>query len=555
MTTSTERWRVSTPDSAAAGPSALQRAEHVAAPGTVGIIAAAAVLGAAVVLLATSKYGAAAISDSAAYISMARNVVEGQGFTASNGELVAMWPPLYPALLAVFEIIGADAMIAARWINAFLLATLAGITGFSLWRLTREPTVAVAVAFATALAPALLDYAIAVMSEPLFVLLVVSCLLVLARHLWQPNRWDLGTAALLAAGAWLTRYAGFALVGAACVLLLARRGRPISVALREATMFGTIASLPMAAWLARNYVLTGTFTGGRYGSPFSIGHLAQLALERVGQWFVPSRVGPLVAGALGGAVLAVALAVVARSGVRAVRRNDSRPPWWTNRTETAAVVFALFTVVYVASLIWILSVSFATDDPKRLLAPAVPTSLIVLGIVLAQTKHRRHGPLLVGLASALFLIWPARYALGLVRFTRQHGAGGVSSDFWQQSGIINHLKQNATAMRRDRAMIYSNEPTAIYLLTGLQPIYWLPPHDSPASPLPPRESLEAFARRLPRRDPTYVALFDAALDDYKYAQPLFEATLAVEPVHRARDGVLYRVKFSDSDTGTPATFR
>jgi hypothetical protein len=502
------------------------------------------------VLLATSKYGVAAISDSAAYVSAARNVAEGRGFTEWNGDPYVMWPPLYPALLAVFEFVGVDALVAARWINAALLAAVAVIAGFALRQLTGETTFPAVIALSIAVAPALLDTAIAAMSEPLFISLVLACLVVLARHLKYPTACTLLVAATLAALAWLTRYAGFALVATGCVLLLARRGRPFAASLSDATVFGAIASAPMIAWLTRNYLVARTTTGVRVESPYTFAYLAELAVQRIGQWFLPPRLGPVGTAVLGAAVIGVAVGVLVMVSVRPVRVGATRPRWWEASRERAAVVFAAFILIYVSSVTLVLSLSFATDDPKRLLAPALPPTLMLLGIASTVASRRRQRPwIVVGLSAALLVVWPSRYAVGAVTYARRNGAGGIASDRWRQSDTMNHLRERDSTRQWGEAVIYSNEPTAVYLLAGMRSVYWLPPHDYPYSPVPARVALETFARELPKREPTYIVLFEDALKVFTYPRALVEATLPLELIHSARDGVIYRVRFSGSDAG------
>lgn len=455
-----------------------------------------------------------------------------------------MWAPLYPALLALFELVGLDALVAARWVNAGFHASVAGIAGLSLRRITGEPAIPVLVALGLVLSPVQLDQAIVVMSEPLFAFLVLCCLLVLARHLHHPHPRTLLAAAVLAMLAWLTRYAGFALVATACLLLVARRGRSFRASVGEAVVFGAVALAPMLAWLLRNYLVSATATGVRHPSPYSFAYFAELALQRVGQWFLPPRAGAITAVVLGALVIAVATAVLVPAVISGLRDIDERSPWWDAPAQSATVVFAAFTLVYIASIISLISLSFATNDPNRLLAPAVPSTLMLAGLLLARVRPARWRLASVAVGTALLLVWPARYAIGLIQYTRRNGAGGVASDRWQRSGMIAYLRQHGASLRRSRAPVYSNEPTAVYLLTNLESVFWLPPHDHPYSPVPARQALGAFARQLPQREPTYVVLFDEALEEFTYSRSLLEATVPVRAVRSQDDGVLYRVEFS-----------
>lgn len=453
-----------------------------------------------------------------------------------------MWPPLYPTVLALFDMLGIDVLVAARWVNVALHAGLAAVAALALTRITGQLAVALVTALGMAMSPVHLDGAIAVMSESLFGLLVLCCLLVLARHLHRPQRATLIGAAILAALAWLTRYAGFALVATGCLLLLARHGRKTVVSLREAAVFGAIAFAPMAAWLLRNYQVSGTVTGERHPSPYSFGYFVVLGLQRVGEWFLPPRMGPTAAVFLGALVIVGAAAASLPGILARVRNSAGRPPWWDAPGKTAAMVFAAFTLIYIIAITSLISLSFATGDPRRVLAPAVPSALMLGGLLLAQVGYGRQRRALIAAATVLLLTWPVRYAVGLTQYALRNGAGGVASTRWRKSETIAYLRLRAASMRQQDAIIYSNEPTAVYLLTDLRSVYWLPPHDNPYSPVPSRQALGSFVPVLQQHDPTFVALFDHALEEFTYSRALVETVLPVSIVYGANDGAVYRVK-------------
>ena len=195
-------------------------------------------------------------------------------------------------------------------------------------------------------------------------------------------------------------------------------------------------------------------------------------------------------------------------------------------------VLALFEMVGVDALI----------GARWLNATLLAGLVLVAGFSLRELTGRASIPALVAFG-------PSRYALGTVRYARRHGAGGIASEKWQKSGTIAHLERHVAAMRSEGALIYSNEPTAIYLLTDLRSVYWLPPHDNPYSPVPAHVALETFAQALPKREPTYIVLFDEVLQIFSYPRALLEGILPLDIIHSARDGVIYRVRFSGSDTG------
>jgi hypothetical protein len=103
------------------------------------LLSTAAFLGIAALVYAT-RWGAWAFSDSAAYVSSARNLIAGQGlgFADPTGhfELLTHFPPFFPILLASGGLVGVDPLIVARWLNIAAFAVIIFSTGWWIKRLT-----------------------------------------------------------------------------------------------------------------------------------------------------------------------------------------------------------------------------------------------------------------------------------------------------------------------------------------------------------------------------------------------------------------------------------
>src|SRR5260221_2396099 len=74
-------------------------------------------VGAVAILLTATPHGIGIYPDSVMYIMMARSLLQGQGWTM-GGLPVELFPPLYPALLALGGMFGPDPVDAARWVQA-----------------------------------------------------------------------------------------------------------------------------------------------------------------------------------------------------------------------------------------------------------------------------------------------------------------------------------------------------------------------------------------------------------------------------------------------------
>ena len=74
------------------------------------------ILAALLTLLRGSAYGAGFRQDSSSYLSVAQNLLAGNGFTTWNGD-VYYGCPLFPAVLAFTGLFGLDAVEAAGYVN------------------------------------------------------------------------------------------------------------------------------------------------------------------------------------------------------------------------------------------------------------------------------------------------------------------------------------------------------------------------------------------------------------------------------------------------------
>ena len=228
------------------------------------LIALVALLGAAHILVRTSAYGAALNNDSMNYISAAESLAAGEGLLSPGGGKFTLWPPFFPMALAFLSLFGIEPVDGGRFLNAAAFGLLILASGLWLTRRLRTPAIALGVAVAVMAALPLSHTASTFLSEPLFILFTLLALMPLESFL---NRRS-GTPALVlsavfAALAALTRYIGVALIFSAVLMLLARRNTLVRERLKDALAFGAGSSLPLAAALARNYLVTGTLTGDR----------------------------------------------------------------------------------------------------------------------------------------------------------------------------------------------------------------------------------------------------------------------------------------------------
>ena len=106
------------------------------------MLLAVSVVGALLVLIATSRYGTGLTPDSGCYISAARSLAAGRGLLPHSGNPFVEWPPLFPALLALTARLGIEPITAARYLNAMIFGAILFVSGLWLRRNLRSRLVA-----------------------------------------------------------------------------------------------------------------------------------------------------------------------------------------------------------------------------------------------------------------------------------------------------------------------------------------------------------------------------------------------------------------------------
>ena len=446
------------PASAALGrPAGLVRLTGWLAPVIVLVLAARAV----------NPFPVGAVPDEAVYVVLGKALATGQGYRYLNlpgAPAATHFPPGYPALIALLwrmaPTFPANVLL-FKLVNALLVALVAvGVAQWARRRFDCSPMAASVFAVVSAAAVPMLVLSALVMSEPLFLALLVPVLLVAERAVdgRGPAAADARLAAfagLLAGALTLVRGLGLALVAAVVMALLARRR------VRDALLAGSAALLvmlpwqwwvhmnatavpapirgtygPYGAWLADGWRLGGAaFVAGTVRG--TVGQVAAL-LATLAAPSAPRAVVPLALGAL--------LALAAAGAWRMWR---------------AARVSALFLGFYVAIvLVW-------PYAPARFLWGIWPLllALPLLGVVaLWRWCPAGRGARVL---RACVLAVAALPAMGYTVYTVKGYRGSWWANIPRQRGatlraVVLGVKEYATPT----ATLSAEDDAAIYLYTG-----------------------------------------------------------------------------------------
>ncbi len=434
-------------------------------------------LGAAAFLFATRSFGLWIASDSSNYLSAARHLAAGQGYIALDGDTYTWWPPLYPSLLALLDLLPFSSDLILAWLlHAGLFAANLGLAIALARQMLPSPRLVGLGALLSFFSIALLSSTNSLLSEPLFDLFILAFLICMIRFLRTGDARAGIFSAVFAAMVPLTRYAGVPVVITGCALLLfyprtvppARL--PVSdhlaikgmgVRLFQSFTFGLVASLPTALWVGRNYVMSGSFTGPRTPSTVSLAENLRRAWETVSGWYMP---GPVTS-----AVFALALVLLALFLVLRLRRDGAVSARVFARPEF--VVPAVFALVYLAQIV--ISLSLVENAPigDRLLSPIFLPLTFLLLFAFWQLAPRLSSPWMNWAVSfalvGFLLIAPLSYWAGTLdsRVVTHNGHFSIYS--LDGSPLIQRLRE----MPLDPALpAYSNCPRCMYVFANIHPV-------------------------------------------------------------------------------------
>ncbi len=518
----------------------LRRAAIVAA-----VVAAIAL--AIIGVLTATRWGIGASPDSVVYLGVARNLLTGRGLTIPFGDVADLpltrFPPLYPALLAFAGSLAGDPLSVARWLhaglfgaNALLIAHLVtqargGLTG---------ATVAAAGLFV--LSPSMVLLHSMAWSEPVFLLLSLLCLALLARFVrTQDGRWVVA-AGIFAGLACLTRYVGVSLLGAGFLSVLIWGGGDRRRRVRMALLFLGLGAAPLGLWFLRNLAIAGT-AADRAVVPHLVGATqAWQALETVSRWLLlppsaPNAVKAAVALLVGGGVFGALL--LGGPSIRA--RGEGRFREWFARVPAEIRLLAVFSISY--GLVLLASVSLVdanTPLDERLLSPllgpALVTSVFALATVRGAGRGARVGRAALLLGASLFSLLSLKASSAAALEAYRNGIGFNQVE-WRRSATVARLSGLLETTR-----IYANAPEAVYLLTGRSALQ-IPRRAN----LVTRQTNESFQNDVMAmgaalaQEGGVIVYFTRIQSNSLPTEEELRDLLSLEPLFRGEDGAIYRL--------------
>lgn len=435
----------------------------------IGLIAVSAVG----MLLYSTPEGLGLSDDSIAYIAGARSILAGNGYReawlASN-QPVTHFPPAFPFLLALIGSSGLDPLRGARFLNSLLFGANAFLLGLIGWRMTKSQIAGLMLALLFAVNASLFRVHAVAMSEPLYIFFSLISFFLFEYYFERRRKRWLILAGCFVGMAYLTRYAGLALLATFILAMILLRDTWHS-RLSRSLVF-VLSVLPwMAGWSIRNKLVADNATNRTLVyHPLTVENITT-GIRNFSEFFIPvetwrrALINPpnLFIAFLSLLVLTL-LAWVVYKGLKKFFQPQTEPP------EILSFTNALYIFGYLASIVSSMMLFDASTKFKLRINSPVYVSLLILLVLFGYWLWQKRTMILRGMvvAIAAFILTLSAYeTYGVV--TKLHKSGqGYASFKWYDSQAMDFLSQLPEGTR-----IYSNQPGPVYLYTN-RPSYVLP---------------------------------------------------------------------------------
>jgi hypothetical protein len=481
------------------------------------------------VILIDWRYGPGLSPDSAEYVASATSLLKGEGFRGLEGDPLVLWPPLFPAAIGVASAGVLTPTLAGGIVNGLAFAGTVVLSLRHLRRSLGDSVFAAGGSIAIVFGPPLLLVATFVWAEAVFVLLTLLCLLKLVDYLEQGRRRDLFLSALFAGLGAVTRYAGLTLIITGLAVIALDSGASRNRKLRSSAAFLGLSATPLGLFILRNIAVSSALMGTRADSQATWGLVVERFVRVVYRWFLPQWVSP-VAGTM---VFLLAIAIVAFAlGSR--RGGDSR------RWPPAVFPMAIFVAVYSMTLVTVEALSLVDSPTDRMLAPIYVPAVFLLVMALDRFAGRiptgQARLIISAVVVAGVCAVPLQRAVQRVSASVEFGAGWYASTIWQESDLIQELKNQDLA---SEARLFTNDSAGLYLVAGVTAELSAASY-SLYSDGPPSFQL-ADLTAVAESEPSYLVWFDFVDWPFLVTLDVVDSELELVRIVSADDGSIYRV--------------
>lgn len=377
---------------------------------------------------------------------------------------IVQWPPFYITVAAFLGLFDIPLEQGAVWINAVCFAYLLYAMTVYLFDSLNVKWLAIpALIMMCASVPMVLISGYA-WTEMLFIFLSMLSFILMLQYVKREKIGWLIATSILSALCWMTRYIGIVTI-AVLALVLFLSAKPLLHKIRMTFLYILISCAPMAVWVLRNFLLSGTFTGGRSPGSYTLADNLWLSLQVFRNW--SSFLTPLFTYIA--SVFLIVLVLITFFLEKEKKQTERNIQW-----DLPAA--ALYVILYAVALL--ASATGAAMDPinDRLWSPVYPYWILTLFFFIdrliknVKVNRLKHwiaaGFLVFALVSSISpSLWISSKGLA-----RKHEFAGLKHDIgYRYSPVLSLVRKKIPRVKQ--TLVISNDAGLINMHTKLKCYY------------------------------------------------------------------------------------
>ena len=411
------------------------------------------------------RFGPGLATDGARYLSTAKSLIHGNGFTEYLGVPLTQFPPIYSIIIAAIGFVThADVFVIAQYLNILTFGLTIWLAGKFFRKLFPENFLSAYIGsgvFVTSVS--LLRMASNVLSDLMFLALTIYFLILCTNYIENPSRRNLVLLGILCAFSPLLRYAGLTHILTISLIILIVKRKKFFKAIIQAGIFGALTSLPTLLWVyIHNYLQTGILFGVRL-PPNPTGNF-EVTTEKAVHWFIPYS----ITNRIPEWVIIVVFILILITGNRIVDWKN----WWMQITNSQFLPNIIFLSFYMLVLVFNVSYSEVRWPFMDRIHIIMLPSLLAIGFMTVRELlplylRRFSTKTLYTAVTVIFVLWLAYPLNGIQETLRSACLNGETSEY----NIYNTREQNESGVSEFIQSLNITDEDKVY--SNYEPMAWL----------------------------------------------------------------------------------
>jgi hypothetical protein len=439
---------------------------------------ALSVIGSALIYYATI-WGPWAFSDSAAYISGAKNFNDGLGVSVISAEGIleplTVFPPIYSLSLSAIANFGLDYLTAARILDVLLFGLLIFVFSWGLLTLTNNFWLTVISSLLVLFSPVMLNNFSGVMTEPLFITLFYTSFFFTLIYIQKQKPYLFVLAVLFTCISPFIRYIGIFTCAVNVLLILFFDNSVVKKKFGKGVLFGFFSSLPILLWSIYTYINNHSLGTRTIIQPSDLAAKFLTFLKDIGvifqSWlpYMQYRID-LIPDLLKTAVFVIGIIMLFVSGLcfymKRKRQTQTNPVLQVMLASFLTIIIYLF----VLCVIYLFSIP-QPDIISRMLSPLLPSLALLLGTAViffleqVPTRWKTYAIVFMTILMVLLIRYYFLRTTAISRNLNENGYGFTAKEI-QISGFLKAVQSLPT-----ETPLIANTPAMTLFYTNRMPYF------------------------------------------------------------------------------------